>query len=54
MAAALCPVPSGQSNMALPVLHTFSRNKSRDAIQSGKAADIRIHGLKGTHYDRPA
>ena len=38
---------SGQSNMALPVLHTFSRNKSRDAIQSGNGADIRIHGLKG-------
>lgn len=38
---------SGQSNMALPVLHTFSRNKSRDLVQSGKGADIRIHGLKG-------
>ena len=33
--------------MALPVLHTFSRNKSRDALQSGKGPDIRIHGLKG-------
>ena len=38
---------SGQSNMALPVLHTFSRNKSRDLVQSGKGPDIRIHGLKG-------
>ena len=34
--------------MALPVLHTFSRNKSRDAIQAGKPnANIRLHGLKG-------
>ena len=40
-------VSSGQSNMALPVLHTFSRNKSRDLLQSGKGPDIRIHGLKG-------
>ena len=38
---------SGQSNMALPVLHTFSRNKSRDLVQSGKGPDIRIHGLRG-------
>ena len=33
--------------MALPVLHTFSRNKSRDALQSGHGPDIRITGLKG-------
>ena len=33
--------------MALPVLHTFSRNKSRDALQSGRGPNIRITGLKG-------
>jgi hypothetical protein len=42
--------------MALPVLHTFSRNKSRDAIQSGEGPlpNIRIHGLKGNmNKDQP-
>eukprot|EP00040_Diaphanoeca_grandis_P042178 m.264329 g.264329 ORF g.264329 m.264329 type:complete len:830 (+) comp55607_c0_seq1:15-2504(+) len=37
----------GQSNMALPILHTFSRNISRDAILSGKYSNIRISGVKG-------
>eukprot|EP00038_Savillea_parva_P025920 m.50173 g.50173 ORF g.50173 m.50173 type:complete len:698 (-) comp7211_c0_seq2:133-2226(-) len=37
----------GQSNMALPLAHTMSRNISRDAILAGKYANIRIHGLQG-------
>ena len=35
-----------QSNMALPLLHTFSRNITRIKALSG-AYDIRITGLKG-------
>ena len=37
----------GQSNMALPLLHSLTRNVSRDAILSGKYANIRIHGMEG-------
>lgn len=37
----------GQSNMALPLLHTDSRNISRDAILAGKYSNIRIHGMSG-------
>merc|ERR1712190_454296 len=37
---------AGQSNMALPILHTFSRNISREKALSGKY-NIRITGLKG-------
>ena len=33
--------------MALPVMHSYSRNISRDAILAGKYANIRIHGLEG-------
>ena len=32
---------SGQSNMWLPLLHTFSRNKSVDALQRGQYGNIR-------------
>lgn len=28
-------------------MHTFSRNKSRDAILGGKYANVRIHGIAG-------
>ncbi|CAK9076056.1 Sialate O-acetylesterase (H-Lse) (Sialic acid-specific 9-O-acetylesterase) [Durusdinium trenchii] len=38
---------SGQSNMALPLIHTMSRNISVDAIKAGKYANIRIHGMSG-------
>jgi hypothetical protein len=38
---------SGQSNMALPVVHSYSRNISHDAILAGKYANIRIHGMEG-------
>ena len=38
---------SGQSNMALPLVHTYSRNETRDAILAGKYANIRIQGLAG-------
>eukprot|EP00039_Didymoeca_costata_P020170 m.340304 g.340304 ORF g.340304 m.340304 type:complete len:677 (+) comp19230_c0_seq1:26-2056(+) len=37
----------GQSNMALSLKHTFSRNASRDAILAGNYSNIRIHGIKG-------
>ena len=37
----------GQSNMALPVLHTFSRNETRSAILAGKYANIRLSGIAG-------
>ncbi len=37
----------GQSNMALPLAHTLSRNVSRDAIMKGKYSNIRIHGMAG-------
>lgn len=37
----------GQSNMALPLLHSFTRNASRDAILAGKYTNIRIHGMEG-------
>ena len=39
--------PTTQSNMALPVQHTFSRNISREAILAGKYDNIRIHGIAG-------
>lgn len=35
----------GQSNMALPLMHTMSRNISRDLILGGKYDNIRIHGI---------
>ena len=35
----------GQSNMALKMLHTFSRNVSRDKVLAGAYANIRIHGM---------
>jgi sialate O-acetylesterase len=38
---------SGQSNMALPLLHSYSRNETRDAILAGKYQNLRIHGLAG-------
>eukprot|EP01048_Picozoa_sp_COSAG05_P004996 COSAG05_NODE_286_length_12159_cov_63.200249_5_plen_295_part_00 len=38
---------SGQSNMALPLLHTMSRNISADAIRAGKYKNLRIHGMAG-------
>jgi hypothetical protein len=38
---------AGQSNMALPLIHTISRNSSRAAILAGKYADLRIHGMVG-------
>ena len=38
---------SGQSNMALPLLHTYSRNATVAAIQAGKYNNIRIHGMEG-------
>eukprot|EP00755_Sulcionema_specki_P037606 Sspe_Gene.109279::Locus_89015_Transcript_1_1_Confidence_1.000_Length_778::g.109279::m.109279 len=34
---------AGQSNMALPLLHTLSRNISFNAIRSGKYRNIRVH-----------
>ena len=37
----------GQSNMALPLQHTLSRNISRDKIKNGVYSNIRIHGLSG-------
>ncbi|CAK9076031.1 Sialate O-acetylesterase (Sialic acid-specific 9-O-acetylesterase) (Yolk sac protein 2) [Cleaved into: Sialate O-acetylesterase small subunit [Durusdinium trenchii] len=43
---------SGQSNMALPLIHTMSRNISVDAIKAGKYANIRIHGMSA--YRHPA
>jgi sialate O-acetylesterase len=44
----------GQSNMALPLMHTFSRNISRDAILGGKYANLRIHGISGNmNPDQP-
>ena len=36
---------SGQSNMALPLVHTISRNISLAAIQGGKYSNIRLHGM---------
>ena len=33
--------------MALPLVHSYSRNESRDATLSGKYGNIRIHGLVG-------
>eukprot|EP00937_MAST-01D_sp_MAST-1D-sp2_P001167 g1167.t1 len=39
---------SGQSNMALPLMHTLTRNASRDAVlKAGKYGNIRIHGMSG-------
>ena len=40
--------------MALPLLHTMSRNMSRDAILAGKYSNIRIHGISGNmNPDQP-
>ena len=33
--------------MALPLLHSYSRNETRDAVLAGKYANIRVHGLAG-------
>jgi hypothetical protein len=33
--------------VALPLMHTFSRNISRDAILGGKYANLRLHGISG-------
>lgn len=38
---------SGQSNMALPLVHTMSRNISANAILSGKYTNIRIFQIAG-------
>ena len=38
---------SGQSNMALPLVHTMSRNISASAIRAGKYKNLRIHGMAG-------
>ena len=38
---------SGQSNMALPLVHTMSRNISAAAIRAGKYKNLRIHGMAG-------
>lgn len=37
----------GQSNMALPMLHSLTRNDTVRAIRAGKYANMRIHGMKG-------
>eukprot|EP01060_Flectonema_neradi_P011042 TRINITY_DN180_c0_g1_i6.p1 TRINITY_DN180_c0_g1~~TRINITY_DN180_c0_g1_i6.p1 ORF type:complete len:623 (+),score=125.99 TRINITY_DN180_c0_g1_i6:44-1870(+) len=37
----------GQSNMALPLLHTISRNDSVKALQQGQFNNIRLHQLAG-------
>jgi hypothetical protein len=40
--------------MALPLLHTMSRNISRDEIKAGKYGNIRIHGISGNmNPDQP-
>eukprot|EP00756_Hemistasia_phaeocysticola_P044856 Hpha_TRINITY_DN18640_c0_g1::TRINITY_DN18640_c0_g1_i1::g.115738::m.115738/K05970/SIAE; sialate O-acetylesterase len=36
----------GQSNMALPLVHTISRNESLKAIQNGEFNNIRLHQMK--------
>ena len=33
--------------MALPLLHSYTRNESRDAILGGKYTNMRIHGING-------
>ena len=33
--------------MALPLVHSYTRNASRDAILAGKYDNIRIHGIEG-------
>eukprot|EP01060_Flectonema_neradi_P011037 TRINITY_DN180_c0_g1_i1.p1 TRINITY_DN180_c0_g1~~TRINITY_DN180_c0_g1_i1.p1 ORF type:complete len:608 (+),score=158.57 TRINITY_DN180_c0_g1_i1:43-1866(+) len=38
---------AGQSNMALPLLHTISRNDSVKALQQGQFNNIRLHQLSG-------
>lgn len=37
----------GQSNMALPMVHTLTRNITRDAILAGNYSTLRLHGIKG-------
>ena len=45
---------SGQSNMALPLVHTVSRNDSIAAIASGRYSNIRLYGLQGNmNADQP-
>ena len=45
---------SGQSNMALTLQYTLSRDESIDKIQSGSYDNIRIHGLEGNmNKDQP-
>ena len=40
--------------MALPLLHSYSRNETRDAVLAGKYQDLRIHGLAGNmNCDQP-
>jgi hypothetical protein len=36
----------GQSNMALPLVHSYTRNASRDDILAGSYANMRIHGME--------
>eukprot|EP00940_MAST-03C_sp_MAST-3C-sp2_P000818 g818.t1 len=44
----------GQSNMALPLLHTMSRNQSVASIESGLYAGVRLHGIAGNmNPDQP-
>ena len=38
---------AGQSNMALPLLHSYSRNETRDAVLAGKYQNLRVQGLAG-------
>ena len=40
--------------MALPLLHSYSRNETRDAVLAGNYSNIRIHGLAGNmNSDQP-
>ena len=46
-ARAGCVYARTQSNMALPLVHSYTRDISRDAIVSGKYSNIRINGMEG-------
>eukprot|EP00038_Savillea_parva_P008482 m.177256 g.177256 ORF g.177256 m.177256 type:complete len:720 (-) comp14315_c0_seq1:22-2181(-) len=37
----------GQSNMALPLIHSFTRNQTVDAIKAGKYTNLRLQQLAG-------
>ena len=37
----------GQSNMALPMRHSLTRNATAAAIRMGKYSNIRIQGMEG-------